>query len=1204
MDTQENNNAVNENIRGNVPYLIWSSYDRLNIKSISKFEDFFVFDDNSVEWTGSIQSLHLFKHNFQRKYSIAVREKSANDFLYDEFNPNSEYAFSMIMSLKISEDVFCQYDIKRNQIIFDSIQEMVNKSFPNSPIECFYSLGEEDIVLITLGNSIDDFMKLIISIRNLYFNDSSGNKKKLCVSTNSFFVQNLKTYEENKIICKGSYANLYVALKKGISVGDFFNGFLESLSEEIKEKINSSKIPIITMMVGEYDVALTLSADVFGKELFNLYSASFNATSDLYKNCIKNSKTVWCFKKESSAEFTSSKKENYKVNVSLIEKEEKEDDDFSNIDIKIKDILKALNNKIKDGDKNVQYVYHNVICFLKEASLTFHSTTNEQWKCIVSKQISAFIELYKENENKFYGTEKFDQYVCDLNDVISDMRNSFSHINRSHELFYHIPITSLRYSGSFNTILLAYYNFINMLLEVAFKKPHNNTKQAKIVFFVYFGTTAMIKEKTYFKDSLEPDTTKLVGFELPYTALYNLEKYFISLTHEVYHLVAPYDRARRNAIVEFLLADILIKDSLIEIIANDLDINAKDASEYQLVSELVEKFYYNHETAKDFNISNISLIGIKVLVRKIIEQNNNGLLANKIENIYCDFINYCKDNNNDKRYSKICSIITNKINNLINSNEIDDGQHKNLFFEIDKSKIINCKYLIDNIAESICDTFMYQMSFSRSNNPAEMYINYIKSFYDERNIDYNSNDDALFRIFLFVFYNELDISELKLEDNLKNEIKSIYLKLLGCYSDTQLNLIKNIINEDNLLYSLKYCYNSGDFEKILADEEKIKANYIVSLSKNSDFTNYIDIICSLNKKSIGLKDIESLKTIKSYEKINLKPILKVKNEGNLIMPTKYANDLDEYLRIIFQSSLKNADDELWFRGICNYKYNLIPSLFVDLKVRDLIGKKCPYLHQIEYIRLCYNETKQYYTEFLKQEELSATRQSLMQHYGIPTNLLDFSTDPLASLYWALNPENKDDEKILSTAVVYIFYPLKYNKACQFLKEHYLIDDIMYTNYSNGIKTHNCLNDEYIIEKTSNEIINSKIQQFNSDNNGIINETDVYKKLPEPIVIPQCNVRINAQSGTFVAFNLLSTYVNGSLDYLALENIQKHFVELKGDKFDESEYFLERILINPSNKVVIKTNLKNVFNYSKKSVYPDLDYLLSDVKKKMDKHSKS
>lgn len=75
MDTQENNNAVNENIRGNVPYLIWSSYDRLNIKSISKFEDFFVFDDNSVEWTGSIQSLHLFKHNFHRKYSIAVREK-------------------------------------------------------------------------------------------------------------------------------------------------------------------------------------------------------------------------------------------------------------------------------------------------------------------------------------------------------------------------------------------------------------------------------------------------------------------------------------------------------------------------------------------------------------------------------------------------------------------------------------------------------------------------------------------------------------------------------------------------------------------------------------------------------------------------------------------------------------------------------------------------------------------------------------------------------------------------------------------------------------------------------------------------------------------------------------------------------------------------------------------------------------------------
>ena len=1201
MDTQEDNNAVNKDLRSNVPHLIWSSYDRINIKKVSKFEDFFVFDDSTVKWTGSIQSLHLFTHKFTKKHKISIRDKSllTNDFLYDEESPDLEYSLAMIVSLKINEEVFCQFDIQKNEPIFDAIQDISLMKFPDCPIECFYSLGEEDIVLIALGNSVDKFMKLISALRRLYFYDNKGNKKTLCDFTNSFFMQNCKEYRTD-IQCSESYANLYVALKKGINENTFFNAFIDSLNDELQKKMKVDSFAISTMMIGEYDVVLRLSTSEFGTELFNLYSEardknSLNAKSDFYKSYIKNSKTVWCFdtKDSSSNDTTETDSDNYEVNVEILNIDDRSSNTYSKTDDEIKNTLEELNIKVKTNEKNIQYAYHNVIYFLKEASLTLHSTTNKQWKYIISEQIMSFINLYKEFSEKFDETDIFDKYVSDLNEVISDMRNSFSHINRSHELFYHIPTTSLHYSGSFNAIILAYYNLINMLLDVAFKKPHNNTKQAKIVFFVYFGMTAKIQEKTYFKDSLEPDTTKLVGFELPYTALYDLEKYFISLTHEVYHLIAPYDRSRRNNMIEFLWRELLVKEQIIRIIANDLNIFDENDERYSLVLELVEQFFDNNVEQELFEIDNYSLLSVKVLNRKIVDKINSGLLSKKIETLYFDFCNYCKKIRS-KKYKEVCSVIGKKIKGL------KDPLDK---FTIDRVAMANIQLLVDNISESICDTFMYQMSFSRIERPAEQYIKYIKDFFDERKVNYTTDKNAAFRIFLFILYNELNdgisISGLQLEEHLLYEIQKIFSSLFDCYADEQLELIKNIINEDNLLYSSKYCYSTEKFREILTEEEKIKANYIIPLSKNNNFDTCINIIYSLNRR-FYLPEYKKYEVLNKYDDFKYATNCVICNKKEFIMPTHYANTLDDYLSIVRLNTSRNSCDEIWYRGICNYTYKLVPSLYVNLP-----KGKHPYLYQIECLRQCYDETKKYYNVLAEQENPFAARQSLMQHYGVPTNLLDFSTDPLASLYWALNPENSNDKKTLCTAVVYFFNPRKFIKACNYIREYYKIDDPRYIDLCGGIYSHNCLSDEYIIEKTTNIIINDKFRQYNyeiSDKVNIVKNS--YKKLPVPVIIPQQNIRINAQSGTFVAFNLLSLIEDGNYDYLALENIQKKFVELKDNNLDEKELFLERVLINPSCINPIKINMQETFKYSRKSVYPDLENLFESIKEKTAKYNKS
>ncbi len=68
----------------------------------------------------------------------------------------------------------------------------------------------------------------------------------------------------------------------------------------------------------------------------------------------------------------------------------------------------------------------------------------------------------------------------------------------------------------------------------------------------------------------------------------------------------------------------------------------------------------------------------------------------------------------------------------------------------------------------------------------------------------------------------------------------------------------------------------------------------------------------------------------------------------------------------------------------------------------------------------------------------------LHHYGMKTNLLDFSLDMLVALHFALNPDSKDDRKKLDegryTPKVVIFNPVRYSKAIQCLSVGRFFED--------------------------------------------------------------------------------------------------------------------------------------------------------------------
>lgn len=125
------------------------------------------------------------------------------------------------------------------------------------------------------------------------------------------------------------------------------------------------------------------------------------------------------------------------------------------------------------------------------------------------------------------------------------------------------------------------------------------------------------------------------------------------------------------------------------------------------------------------------------------------------------------------------------------------------------------------------------------------------------------------------------------------------------------------------------------------------------------------------------------------------------------------------------AALRYTERPLWYRGIGNATYKLLPSLF---RHRSRTGKKAMAELEGEL-----NETFRMrsfpYTEAFKWADQTWDQLFFMQHYRVPTRLLDWSGSPLVSLHFALTSgEVLDNGKPKTDAAVWVLDPIAWNKA--------------------------------------------------------------------------------------------------------------------------------------------------------------------------------
>jgi hypothetical protein len=144
------------------------------------------------------------------------------------------------------------------------------------------------------------------------------------------------------------------------------------------------------------------------------------------------------------------------------------------------------------------------------------------------------------------------------------------------------------------------------------------------------------------------------------------------------------------------------------------------------------------------------------------------------------------------------------------------------------------------------------------------------------------------------------------------------------------------------------------------------------------------------------------------------PVLRIETVGSIPDYTALAGTL-----------VSSPTTTLWFRGIGNASHRLIPSLYrhpTKTDVKDLIELEFDILNRFRHRSIPF-----------QQRPLTTDWEHLffMQHYGVPTRLLDWSENLLVALYFAIlsAEENRDPDTgaFTSDAAVWILNPQMWNE---------------------------------------------------------------------------------------------------------------------------------------------------------------------------------
>lgn len=290
-----------------------------------------------------------------------------------------------------------------------------------------------------------------------------------------------------------------------------------------------------------------------------------------------------------------------------------------------------------------------------------------------------------------------------------------------------------------------------------------------------------------------------------------------------------------------------------------------------------------------------------------------------------------------------------------------------------------------------------------------------------------------------------------------------------------------------------------------------------------------------------------------------------------VRTTKEINSVAEYLEYLrgiefLAKRTYSVGCYTFFRGQANREWKIIPGLYRN----DLFTSESLLLIELQHI--CPEE-------FLTNRFETLVK---MQHFGLPTRLLDTTTNPLVALYFAC----KDDNEAEKDGIVYIFPNLPVMWSTNQIVD--LIMDFVFEYHPSNMWV------EHVADMSQQKyplLINGLTEQN-------IRTLLHYYTIPAMAVMPaKTNERIEAQDGAFFIFGMKVRDTRASTNSGTFGRTYYNFDPVEITSPSNICKDAKEILIPSQAKQSILKQL-DILGFNERKLFPDLEhkiqYTIQDV----------
>ncbi len=1102
------------------------------------------------------------------------------------------------------------------------------KKLKDMKISCFGTFGMYDMCVIVRSSSIEK----VVGFVDLLYDIDDGEAIKTSYTIVNYIGRSRKCLiMDNKRRCD------YIA---NIQITCTCKRARKNILLKLREALGSNFNKVVSYAVfGEYDLCIHIPANILVLKLYQ-QDGIFNSYSVFYKENIIQSCTRISKKEEVIEEFEKDYIE--KNNNNSCDYDIKNENVHNKIIGKFKDLIDNKELKNLALKRILQLAY---VDFCKAYFVSPKSCAIMDLEC----QFISTIDCIGQILNKEYEKEYEDAGYKAVYDAAYNLAEMLSKkiytVNQENSYSIVEPYSYLYNTGILQDIIHMYESFIKSLLAVIY--AHCSIKQSELIPVVSVDAAVNIPISDLFiynenkhggKNSKQnSDQLRIISIKLPLDVILRPEIYLPLLVHEVMHYLCPYDRILRNEIglklymkhYFFLMSSAIFKskdysdNDMIRYIRLWFDknfdsiINRLKASENSQLDFESKSLTFSSQVENSFDAS-FSKYG------------GDGGINSELFKIYKQFVmDFQKENK-----IAICNI--NDLRGIIASY----GKNKNCISEI--------KDISDGLKELICDIFMCEffgldevsyfsliiisilnqdIKHDRLISAGIRFGGIIRWEFEHNNFDINDFGEEIIKM----------VGNINpIYQNRENDIRCIFEMLNRCISlfFERFSYYTSEIND-----YIK-CYNIGSYSEsssILDNDPNILLKkfamvletvhnnfdeFKTCVTTDNEYTleNAINLI-QLLPNDLSLNDLDSFykkcQTTKCENCSNKDDKYVLKEET--IAYGENENDFDDLTTIYIdgkgiESAIRlakiklmdndSSNDYLWYRGQINASWGVAPALFRNCG-NDFRNKL---IDAYELFRAQACESLEIHTNIDSDSDWIAC----MQHYFVPTHFLDWSEQPLTSLYFAL--ENFFD------------FPCKYYKKSvpecdnNRMKENCLSDAALFVLNPNRMNRILCgLNGVPNISIPRNEVMYKDYVLPNRGDCGTVevktsrdffsqpsSENGCWKYMPIAVITSQLNSRIKAQKGHFVAYNLQVNYplytTDGdgkvecqSTSICDLYSIQKELKNICRNNGIIFKPFMAKIIIPQTIKEEVYSTLK-AYGINKSSFYPELMHIGSDVSK--------